>query len=441
MANTPARHCANREHAGKLTLMSCLPTASPVPRLAIRVVALLVLLCAGAQAETHRWTQYGPAGLEARAVTDGAACPALRIDGRDASMTPRAQPGPGFAILACAAPLPPGAAAVTLDGAPLPLPPPNPSRILVIGDTGCRLKGAKVQACNDPLAWPFPRVAEIAAAEKPDLVIHVGDYNYRETPCPPGNAGCAGSPFGDNWPTWRTDFFAPAAPLLAAAPWVMVRGNHEICDRGGKGWSRILDPHPFNAAAQCNGLGQPFIARIPGLDLHVMDVSSAEEESVDPRQVGAFRRQFQAPAASNSPAWMLFHRPIWSIQEIRNGKQFGVNRTLAKAATGAIPSQVQMLLSGHHHTFQVFNYEQNLPPQLISGHGGDYLDKGAPENPAGLVMNGVRVSSGLNRPGEFGFTLFERQPDATWRIVDRNVVQQTVRTCTLANRKIDCPAP
>ena len=40
------------------------------------------------------------------------------------------------------------------------------------------------------------RRSRLAAAQKPDLVIHVGDYYYRETPCPAGEAKCAGSPFG-----------------------------------------------------------------------------------------------------------------------------------------------------------------------------------------------------------------------------------------------------
>ena len=92
----------------------------------------------------------------------------------------------------------------------------EPQRILVLGDTGCRIKGAALQACNDPAAWPFPPLAAAAAKLKPDLIVHVGDYLYRESACPAGNAGCAGSPWGDNWTTWQADFYTPAAPLLAA---------------------------------------------------------------------------------------------------------------------------------------------------------------------------------------------------------------------------------
>ena len=87
--------------------------------------------------------------------------------------------------------------------------------------------------------------AAAIAALAPDLVVHVGDFHYREAGCRPFNKGCEGSPHGDVWPVWEEDFFKPARPLLKAAPFVMVRGNHEECERGGKGWSLALDPYPF----------------------------------------------------------------------------------------------------------------------------------------------------------------------------------------------------
>lgn len=52
------------------------------------------------------------------------------------------------------------------------------------------------QACNDPDAYPFASVAAHAAAWRPDLIIYVGDYLYRENPCASGNPGCAGSRWG-----------------------------------------------------------------------------------------------------------------------------------------------------------------------------------------------------------------------------------------------------
>jgi hypothetical protein len=60
-----------------------------------------------------------------------------------------------------------------LDGKPLPLARPNPQRIPIFGDTGCRILARIAQECNDPQAWPFPKIAVTAAAARPDLVIHI----------------------------------------------------------------------------------------------------------------------------------------------------------------------------------------------------------------------------------------------------------------------------
>ena len=150
--------------------------------------------------------------------------------------------GGSFPVTVCEAPLPAGARSAAVAGQALSPPVPSPRRILVIGDTGCRMEApTDFQACNDPTAWPFAKVAARAAAWRPDLVIHVGDYHYRESACPEGNAGCAGNPVGNTWASWRADFFAPAAPLLRAAPWILIRGNHEVCSRAGEGWFTVHD--------------------------------------------------------------------------------------------------------------------------------------------------------------------------------------------------------
>src|SRR5262249_37454942 len=157
---------------------------------------------------------------------------ATRSDGSQSYRGATAElPKASFPVRGCEAAIPPTAIAATIDGVGLPLPRANPGRIVVFGDTGCRLEhGDPIQACTDldgPPRWPFPPLAESAAASRPDLIIHVGDYHYREMLCPADHAGCAGSPPPYGWDAWRADFFQPARPLFAAAPWIMVRGNHE----------------------------------------------------------------------------------------------------------------------------------------------------------------------------------------------------------------------
>ena len=108
----------------------------------------------------------------------------------------------------------------------------------MFGDTGCRQKTRqKTQDCST--GWFYKTLAQHAADVKPDLVIHVGDYLYRELP--PCSAVPKPCTSGYGWDGWNADFFTPSQALFAVAPWIMVRGNHEICERAGDGWFRFLD--------------------------------------------------------------------------------------------------------------------------------------------------------------------------------------------------------
>lgn len=247
--------------------------------------ALSSLMLAGpamAKPPLAAWVEMTGSGAQVRAVADGEACPRLMVGGRALRMSLRAGPDEAFVNRVCQASLPAGVSRASVGGQALPVAKARPRRLVILGDTGCRLKGPYVQNCNDPVAgWPFARVAALAAAQKPDLVIHVGDYYYRETACPAGLAICAGSPFGDRWPTWKAELFDPAAGLLKAAPWVFARGNHEDCKRGGRGWFRLLDAD-FRVQACPAGHSATFTIPIGGARLAILDTADGDDIKVDP---------------------------------------------------------------------------------------------------------------------------------------------------------------
>ena len=112
------------------------------------------------------WTVLGPGGQAiVRVVSTATACPALQMNAEPFPLHVRAYPArPDFPVLICEAALPPDAVSVTMDGRQLPLLARAPEKIVVLGDTGCRMKNTLVQACNDPHAWPFARIARSAAA-------------------------------------------------------------------------------------------------------------------------------------------------------------------------------------------------------------------------------------------------------------------------------------
>ncbi|HVZ92102.1 MAG TPA: metallophosphoesterase [Rhizomicrobium sp.] len=393
------------------------------------------------------WVQLGPDGAaQARAVTRFSVCPQIAIGTSNvANMSARAAAGGGFPLV-CSAPLPAGAQnAALIDRAKqerIALPPvaSEPKRILILGDTGCRVKGDATQACNDPARWPFPAVAAAAARLKPDLIVDVGDYLYRESACPKGDAGCAGTPFGDNWPTWNADFFAPAAPLLAAAPWVFVRGNHEDCARAGAGWIRLLGPLSFDASALCPAHLAPYSVPAGAMSLVVMDDANAPDTSVYAAMTGVYRAEFAALATEKEPVWLVMHRPVWGAIKGPLGIPIGGNATLIEAVGEAgIAKPVTLMLSGHIHAFEAINYEAKAPPLLVAGVGGDKLDE-TPQDLGGAIFqghSGVAVKDGVSIDG-FGFVLLSKSADG-WNVDLYDSKGIVERRCAFERRRIDCP--
>ncbi len=214
----------------------------------------------------------------------------------------------------------------------------------MIGDTGCRIKGTAIQNCNDPKQWPFAEIAAQAAKLKPDLVIHVGDYLYRESPCPAGDKRCDGTPWGDNWPAWAADFFTPAAPLLAASPWVILRGNHEDCERSGPGWLRLLGPLLFNPVAGCVSHVPLYTVPLGDVDLAVMDNADAPDATVDADLRTEYEADFAQLAKLKMPLWFAMHRPIWgavTLQQFGMSVTGGGNRTLI----ASLPTPIQHVVA------------------------------------------------------------------------------------------------
>ena len=399
--------------------------------------ALLALLMAGSVAgaaePTPSWVELAAnGGLSVRAVVAGAPCPVVSADGAGLPMQRRGAPDGNFPIEVCEALAPADPTRLTVGGAVLPVVPPQVKRIVVIGDTGCRLEGRAVQDCRSPAAWPFAAIAAHAAAHRPDLVIHLGDYYYRVSGCPAGRAGCAGSPHGDNWATWKADFFDPAAPLLAAAPWIVVRGNHELCRRGGRGWFRLLDPRP--ARGDCSEHTDPYRLSIGGLDLLVFDSADADDFLAPPDKVAAYAAQLAPLLANTGPhAWLLTHRPVWGLS---SGPFAGlmVNATEQAALRGRIPANLDLVLSGHLHDFLAYEFGPERPAQLIVGDGGANLYEVV--NPAGAEIDGMPVQRGFALES-FGYFVMERSGggwDGTLYGVDDAILAR----CHIAGRSLDC---
>jgi hypothetical protein len=420
-------------------------------RTLLATIAILPCLAPLQRAEAKilvQWVQLGADGnASVRTISDDA-CPSVTFDSATVAMTVRSGPGQKlagvkpaqFPMRGCEAAVPAGASAAILDGKPLPLAKADPQRIVMFGDTGCRLKtGDPWQACNDPNAWPFAKVAAAAAAAHPDLVIHVGDYEYREDRCPDGNAGCAGSPSGYGWDAWNADFFAPAAPLFAAAPWIMVRGNHEDCSRAAEGWFRFLDRLPIEAT--CRDLTGNFVVQLGDFGVVVVDSAKVSDSAgEDSEQVGIVHRQFTDVLGKiPSYAWLATHKPINAmLANPRNSKvNISSNKVLQAALGTDMPASVRLYVAGHIHFFQAVDFGGARPSQLVVGIGGDNLEGMPTANVTGADINGLKALNATTY-SRFGYTVWDHLDGNNWSGTLFDIDAKPIAHCRLAERILAC---
>jgi hypothetical protein len=303
----------------------------------------------------------------------------------------------------------------------LPVPKAKPAEILVMGDTGCKDPNNNGGDCLDEasgkssdLAEPFASLVS-AAGTSFDLILHMGDYNYRGTPgsvpwvstsggdtthhtydAGDGASTCeqastdsfrtqasSRSKLPDQWDIWRKDFFEPAQPLLAAGPWVFARGNHELCSRAGAGWLYFLDAgfKPDGTQIDCpslDGVDHPtdpfdysvvapmYTVELDSLNLVVLDSANACDDGVPSAPNGfvtAYENQFAGRSVpASGTTWIMSHRPFWT------------NATLqATSSSGPGLDGIALSLAGHKHLFESYTPTgtgKTLPAEVVAGNGG-----------------------------------------------------------------------
>lgn len=452
----------------------------------IVAMAAMVASCGGgndideASKDTYLLSSFVVMGADnqamARVVTTNASCPLLIADNTATRMQLRAAPATlalrtttsapadskpsEFPVTTCELRLPAGATVVTVGSRRLPVAKANPERIVILADTGCRMKKADnaFQACSDAAAFPLNTVATSAAALKPDLVMHIGDYHYRENACPADVAGCKDSPWGYGWDTWNADLFTPAAPLLAAAPWIVVRGNHEECARAGQGWFRMLDTQSYAAGRTCDlpandeaaNYSTPYAVQL-GTDTQMIVFDSARTGKTalatsDP-QFAQYQAQFRIverlAAKPGTVSMFANHHPILGYTPVKGATPLGGNAALLSVmqslnATAYYPPGIQAAFHGHVHDFQAINFSSSHPATFVSGNGGDNIDPALPDpfpmsvSPApGVTLDAVTHST------TFGFMLMERTGTA-WSFKAYSKSGLVMATCAFANAKVKC---
>ena len=428
-------------------------------------------------------------------------CPVLEGAGVPIPMSFRQNPH-GFAVDVCEATIPFGQQ-LRLSWNQQALPPVgvNPTRLLVLGDTGCESQNCP----GTGAAQPFEAIARAAAAVSPapELIVHVGDYNYRGTkgsvkvkgstttlpvydagddapddpecqltsPYVSQNADYSEEP--DNWDNWWHDFFQPAHALLDRAPWVFVRGNHELCSRAGPGWFYFLDA---SAAAAVGGSGQlecpfqggdqppddsvfnhlrfvpPYTVDLGTLRIAVIDSANACDGFAPEATTRIYTDQLRQVLDDVRPGittWIATHRPFWATtmpltssagippayESIDQTLQEALARAVADGS-GTLPDEVRLMVTGHLHAFQSLSFFGDFvaprPPQLVIGDSGVALDTGAPSGAFDATVDG-RATHVVGF-AKFGFLhVAELRADGSWRGAMLDATRSVLADCDTAN--------
>ena len=275
------------------------------------------------------------------------------------------------------------AATVTIEGHDIDLPRVAPARVAILGDTGCRVKGSpKDQICSEP-EWPFHALAKAIKKTDPDLIIHVGDYIYRNN-CGGGRSheGCRSEHQLRDWKIWKDDFFDPASELLPVAPWIFVRGNHEDCqysDRAWRGWALFLSMEPDQSTPQNpvastleDCLSDHFnmtaskMVRFPAGDAPALNIFV--HDSADGRD--PIWQSFAPLTSETEETWIATHVPFVSFWRPR----YHPAPEGTPNYRDGVPQAVSLILSGHVHLFQFIQETHNAAIQVIAGGSGTKLD-------------------------------------------------------------------
>ena len=368
----------------------------------------------------------------------------------------------------------------------------NPASVLVYGDTGCK---ASVCKKGEP-ASPFDHLAQSGVNADADLILHMGDYNYRGTSgsirkkpteiyaYDAGDGGYEGaacgfvqsdyysqnasdSPKPDSWQYWQDDFFEPAKELLSTAPWIFIRGNHELCSRAGVGWFYFLGPgssleggipqltcpnqglldSPANGAVNNISMIQPYAVSLKPVDLWVIDSANACDASAGNPLTAQYSMQFEQlqkeAATSAKPAWMLTHRPTWgaSVANSKKGDSapeiaainIMMQQALRNTSSAQFPEALKLLLSGHMHLFQSVSFLEKSaerPAQIVVGNSGVSLNK-SPKGSYQSVIDGEEAS--INQLNEYGFLSILLNPDGSWAGDILNLSGSPIARCNSEN--------
>jgi hypothetical protein len=338
----------------------------------------------------------------------------------------------------------------------------HPKKIILVGDTGCRLKESKggtvsYQNCDNLQEWPWPVVATEMAKENADLIVHLGDYHYREE-CNSSTPLCEKlkATVGYHWRAWEEDFFRPVAMASLSAPWLFVRGNHEDCKRAHEGFLTLMTGKNFNLkdGSGCKERLPVEFYEFENVTLINWDNSAMNDKGQwsDDFTQSIFNQLIEIKSKVYSHPEknfiLLAHKPLFAFVPLQE-EYIVVNEQLLNIWNKIVmPNNLSIIASGHIHNFQLAK-SAKLPLQIVSGHGATSLDPFTLTSTIDSTVAKLKSIPAAKEIGfdffttttnaqHFGYVVMEEQKDASWKIIAKNVFDKNKVECTSGVSKLNC---
>jgi hypothetical protein len=297
----------------------------------------------------------------------------------------------------------------------------SPNTIVILGDTGCRIKegkfGSEYQDCNDTNAWPLVKILEAADKENPDLIIHLGDYHYREE-CKVGAACSKMTPVvGYGWKPWELDFFLPMQKLLKKTPIIITRGNHEECSRAYLGYKTLLASYTWEK--ECIDYEAPQIIVLVNTAIinfdssSISDIPFGKDEAIWVKRFNDIYEKVAKLKVKN--VWLITHKPLYGIVPFRF--TFApINMNLRNFfEKSLLKDKVTEIFSGHIHTSMIVKTKKYATQIVLGNSGTSLTDFKAPITKSYLSSMGYENAT-LTDTG-FGYAILKKNADESWTII------------------------
>jgi hypothetical protein len=248
--------------------------------------------------------------------------------------------------------------------------------------------------------------------------------------------------------------------LLAAAPWLIVRGNHESCGRAGVGWQRYLAAGAFSAGRSCQDPAQdaeadfsaPYAVAISAdTQLIVFDSSLAAGKAYRPEDpvFGRYAAQLQQVrqlVAAKPHSLFLNHHPVLGFGPSDSGQPkpgtAGLLSVMAATEPGRLYAKgIELVLNGHVHLFEALGFASGHPAALVLGNSGSAMEGFVDEARALKAQpapGAVLATFASHRA--FGFATLDRIASG-WQLTAWSVAGQALRRCSLQGTALACEPP